>query len=60
MEEMNEYEMGLRCYDIKVTITKTHPIFACSKEEAITCIRMDYEDEYGIFLKDEEIEVLED
>ena len=60
MEEMNEYEMGLRCYDIKVTITTIHSIYACSKQEAIDCIRIDYEEEHGIFLKDEEIEVLED
>ncbi len=60
MEEMNEYEMGLRCYDVKVTITKIHSVYACSKADAIECIRSDYEEEYGIHLKYEEIEFLED
>lgn len=57
---MNEFEMGARYYDIQVTITKKHSIYACSKQEAITCIKIDYEEEHGIYLKDEEIEVLED
>lgn len=60
MEEMNEFEMDERCYDIKVTITTIHSIYACSKQEAIDCIRSDYEEEYGIYLKDEEIKILED
>ena len=59
MEEIEEFEEE-KCYDVKVTIVEIHSIYACSKKEAIDCIKSDYEEEYGIYLEDEQIEILED
>lgn len=60
-EELEDFFEEEKTYDIEVTIKTIHTnVLAYSRENAIDEIKEFYHEEYGIELRDDEIEIIDE